>query len=280
MLNMIRMELYRMVRMKSFWVIMIIVGFMNVITVAMNDAIMDNEEIQQAIAAAEGSKDSPAANIGMNVSVKRNSDGSYDFLELIGAAARGMLCALFVGIFTVLYATADFSTGYIKNYGGGVKHRYHMVFSKATGVLAYTLLFFAVFIGSSCLGAVVAGRRLVFASAAKTIEIIGMQLLLHMTFGLVIMALCLVVRNNLISMIISVCISANVFLVLYSLIDKGLKKLGWKKAAIENYTVSGRILKYGADDAKMLGSTLVVIAAFTVASFLIGSVCMSKKDLA
>ena len=50
-----------------------------------------------------------------------------------------------------------------------------------------------------------------------------------MTFGLVIMALCLVVRNNLISMIISVCISANVFLVLYSLIDKGLKKLGWKR---------------------------------------------------
>ena len=45
MINIIRMELYRMVRMKSFWVILIIVGVMNIITVALNDAIMDDPEL-------------------------------------------------------------------------------------------------------------------------------------------------------------------------------------------------------------------------------------------
>ena len=49
MLNMIRMELYRMVRMKSFWVILIIVGVVNVITVSLNDVMKDSPELQQAI---------------------------------------------------------------------------------------------------------------------------------------------------------------------------------------------------------------------------------------
>ena len=67
MLNMIRMELYRMVRMKSFWVILIIVAVMNVVTVALNDVITDSPELQQAIEAAESEKDDPVANIGMSI---------------------------------------------------------------------------------------------------------------------------------------------------------------------------------------------------------------------
>lgn len=111
MLNMIRMELYRMVRMKSFWVILIIVGVINVITVSLNDVITESPKLQQAIEAAESEKDNPMANIGMNVSMERNEDGSYGFLEIITSAAQGMLCALFIGIFTVIFATADFNSG-------------------------------------------------------------------------------------------------------------------------------------------------------------------------
>ena len=116
MLNMIRMELYRMVRMKSFWVILIIVGVMNVLTVSLNDAMKADPVLQQALEAAESEKDDSVTNIGMSITMERNEDGSYGFLEIITSAAKGMLCVLFIGIFTVIFATADFNTGYIKNY--------------------------------------------------------------------------------------------------------------------------------------------------------------------
>ena len=279
MLNMIRMELYRMVRMKSFWVILIIVGVINVITVSLNDVMKDSPELQQAIEAAESEKDNPMANIGMSITMERNEDGSYSFLEIICSAAQGMLCALFIGIFTVIFATADFNSGYIKNYGGAVKHRWQMVFAKGTAVLAYTVMFFVLFIASSCLGVFIGGHKVVMDPAGKIFEVLCIQGLLHVVFGWVIMSLCLIVRNNLISMIVACCISMHVFTALYTLADKGLKKLGWKSAEISNYTVSGRIMRYGLDSTKILCSTLVVAVAFAVVSLALGSLCVTKKDL-
>ena len=279
MLNMIRMELYRMVRMKSFWVILIIVGVMNVISVSLNDSITDDPQLQQAIEAASSEKDDPMANIGMSISMKRNDDGSYGFLEIITPAAKGMLCALFIGIFTVIFATADFNSGYIKNYGGAVKHRWHMAIAKGTAVFSYTVMFFVLFILSSCLGVFLGGHKLVMDPAGKIFEVLCIQGLLHVVFGWVIMCICLIIRNNLISMIITCCISLHVFAALYSFADKGLKKLGWKDAEILNYTVSGRIMRYGVDSSKMLGSTIVVAVAFAVVFYLIGILWLTKKDL-
>ena len=279
MLNMIRMELYRMVRMKSFWVILIIVGVMNVLTVSLNDAMKADPEIQQALEAAESEKDDSVTNIGMSITMERNEDGSYGFLEIITSAAKGMLCVLFIGIFTVIFATADFNTGYIKNYGGAVRHRWHMVAAKATAVLAYTVLFFALFIFSSVFGVYIGGHKLVLDPAGKIVEVLCVQGLLHVVFGWIIMSICLVIRNNLISMIIACCISLHVFAALYSLADKCLKKLGFEDAAILDYTVSGRIMEYGIDSKKILASTVVVAVAFAAVFLMSSSLFVTKKDL-
>ena len=279
MLNMIRMELYRMVRMKSFWVIVFIVAVINVITVSLDDAMMSDPELRQAIEAAESQKDNAAANIGMSISMKQNEDGSYSFLETITSAAKGMLVALFIGIFTVIFATADFNTGYIKNYGGAVKHRWHMVCAKATAVIVYTALFFAMFILSTTLGVYIGGHKIVMDPAGKIVEVLCIQGLLHVVFGWIIMSICLIIRSNLISMIITCCISLHVFAALYELADKGLKKLGWKDASILKYTVSGRIMQYGIDSREILGSTVVVAVIFAVVFCLGSSLWLTKKDL-
>lgn len=279
MLNMIRMELYRMVRMKSFWVILFIVAVINVITVSLDDAMMSDPELRQAIEAAESQKDNAAANIGMSISMKQNEDGSYSFLETITSAAKGMLVALFIGIFTVIFATADFNTGYIKNYGGAVKHRWHMVCAKATAVIVYTALFFAMFILSTTLGVYIGGHKIVMDPAGKIVEVLFIQGLLHVVFGWIIMSICLIIRSNLISMIITCCISLHVFAALYELADKGLKKLGWKDASILKYTVSGRIMQYGIDSREILGSTVVVAVIFAVVFCLGSSLWLTKKDL-
>lgn len=279
MLNMIRMELYRMVRMKSFWVILFIVAVINVITVSLDDAMMSDPELRQAIEAAESQKDNAAANIGMSISMKQNEDGSYSFLETITSAAKGMLVALFIGIFTVIFATADFNTGYIKNYGGAVKHRWHMVCAKATAVIVYTALFFAMFILSTSLGVYIGGHKIVMDPAGKIVEVLFIQGLLHVVFGWIIMSICLIIRSNLISMIITCCISLHVFAALYELADKGLKKLGWKDASILKYTVSGRIMQYGIDSREILSSTVVVAVVFAVVFCLGSSLWLTKKDL-
>ena len=80
-------------------------------------------------------------------------------------------------------------------------------------------------------------------------------------------------------MIITCCVSLHVFAALYELADKGLKKLGWKDASILKYTVSGRIMEYGIDSKKILGSTVVVAVAFAAVFLMSSSLFVTKKDL-
>ena len=279
MLNLIRMNLYRLVRMKSLYVIVIITVFMNIATMIIDEQMKSDPKQAELLQMAEETKDDPVSNIGMNITVTSRADGNYNFVDVMASPLCGMLCALLIGIFTVIFATADFSTGDIKNYGGAMKHRYQIVVSKVVSVAFYTVGFLVLFGVSGCIGVYAAGHKVVFEKMGAAMGYLGVQTVLHIVFAAVITCICMILRSNLLSMILTVCISMHALAAVYALLDKALVKAGWKNANIVHYTVSGRIMEYAPGRTNILGSTLLIAGIFFVAFLVVSSIFVTKKDL-
>lgn len=280
MFNMIRSDFFRMVRMKSFLVILVIVGVMNVASLVAAKAVQNDEAYQEYLQKVmeEASKEDPSASdVGMSITIKSDQNGDYELLDMMKSFLGGYMALLFLGIFTVIFVTADFNNGYIKNYGGQLRFRTRLLCSKSVCLVIFTAILFAVTMFTACLGIWLGGSAVKVADVGLLAKYLGVEFLLHVVFAVVIAALCVIVRNNLVTMALCCCISMNVVQILYRLADKGLRKLGWKDANITNYTVSGRIASYAAD-SKMLCSTLIIAVAFFAAAILIGGLWLRKKD--
>lgn len=279
MFNMIRSDFYRMVRMKSFYIIMIIIVVMNIASFVASKAVQNDEAYMEYLEkTADQQEEAGASDIGMSIMIKAEPDGKFELYTLCKSFLGGYMGLLFLGIFVVIFASADFNNGYIKNYGGQLRFRTRVMCSKSVCLVAYTFILFASIILSSCLGIWLDGTEIKVSDAGKLVDFLSVQFLLHVAFATIITAICVIVRSNLIAMALCGCIAMNILRIFYGFADKGLKKLGWEKADIAHYTVTGRIAEY-ASDGKMLYSTIIIAVAFIAASFLAGGLWLHKKDL-
>ena len=110
MLNMIRMELYRMFKTKSLYVIWIILTAGIIFTTYLGaeewkDYTM--EEKQEQYEYATGQREGDQANFGMSVTIPTKPGDDVSVFDLFYANIKGKFIALFMVIFAVLYSTAD-----------------------------------------------------------------------------------------------------------------------------------------------------------------------------
>jgi len=264
--------------MKSLYVIVIIMVFMNLAMPLVNNKITEDPQMSQLIEQTQEMPDDEISHIGISVIVMAEDDGNYTFGNLMIAPLAGLMYALFLGIFTVIFTTADFSTGDIKNFGGALRHRWYIPVAKGIALTMCVIAFLAIGALTSVVGIWIEGRKVLWTDMGTTLGILGMQLALHIAFVCFVMALSLVLRSSLLSMVITCCITNHVLGALYSIGSKALKKLGCD-VDISKYTLSGRIQMYVRQSAKLLSSTAVVIAVFVVASLLLSSLHLHKRDL-
>lgn len=279
MFNMIKMDVYRMFRTRSFYVIGIIFMVMIVATSAVVKVMSEDENMSQIMEQAQDVGDS-STNIGMSVSITPNEDGKVSIVDDLYGNTSGKLLALFLVIFTVLYASADYTSGYIKNIAGQVKSRVMMVASKAVCLLLYTILFF----GGYVVVQIVSDRLILgyfnLGKAGELFSYLGIELLLHYALVLLVMSLTIIIRNNLISMIISVCLCMNVFSLIYSGIDWLVRKMGINDVSVFKYSLTGNISAYlptGTADDRI--RCIAVAAVFGIVCLAAGSAVFRKRDV-
>ncbi len=298
MLKLFRMDLYRMVRMKSFYIILVILAALNIVTFLLDapgNPETEHPETEQAEAeqmpdnglsdfmagledAATEESDSNAV-VGLSIILSADEQGRYHLEECLQEIFKGMLVAVFIVIFTVIFTTADFNNGFIKNYGGQLDRRYKIVLAKAMSIAVYTAAAFVMNIASFVLGAYISGKSVTVDSWGDLFLVIGVQYALHVAFALFIMALCFIIRNNLITMILANLICFHVLSALYMIIEKGLEKLGCGKIELLKFSPSGRIMLYDYAAGKN-GSALLVGGVFIIISLLASGLYISRKDLA
>lgn len=313
MYNAVKMELYRMVRMKSFYVMIIVMAAMTFITTwaldfersYYQDTAQESEqnmdmELQEAEESLESTEDEEGIVIGVQGDSNRQDETESEEGIVIGMQAsmpdddlsdvtlldmafsdlQGMIFAFYLAIFVVLFCGADLTSGYIKNFVGQAKSRTRLVAAKAVAMSVYTIGMLLLFLGVQAVASGIFFGYIHIGDAGSFFSYLAVQAVLHIAFVMICLAIVLVSRSTVISMIFSICICWNVLSLLYMGIDMIANKIGVKDFSFSTYTISGRIRMLSDTFSRQDSiETLAVAAVYLILTFVVGSVAFTKKDI-
>lgn len=283
MLNMIRMELYRMFKTKSMYVIWLVLAAGILFTTGLSADEMKTytmEEKQEMYEYATGQQKSDTVNLGMDVTVPTKPGDTVSVFDLFYGNIKGKFLALFMVIFAVLYSTADMTSGFIKNIAGQVRDRRRLVFAKGVSLFVYTVLTMLIFTGIQTVSNALFFDEFVFGPVKEFLQYAGIQTLLHFAFLMIVMCIAIVLRNNVISMMLSVCLCMNVLVIFYSFLDNMIAKAHIKNFHVLEYTVTGNISFLETNvTAKMAVTALAVSIAFVIVMIEVCSTVFKKRDI-
>lgn len=283
MLNMIRMELYRMFKTKSMYVIWLVLAVGILFTTGLSADEMKTytmEEKQEMYEYATGQRESETVNLGMDVTVPTKPGDTVSVFDLFYGNIKGKFLALFMVIFAVLYSTADMTSGFVKNIAGQVRDRRRLVFAKGVSLFVYTVLTMLIFTGIQTVSNALFFDEFVFGPVKEFLQYAGIQTLLHFAFLMIVMCIAIVLRNNVISMMLSVCLCMNVLVIFYSFLDNMIAKAHIKNFHVLEYTVTGNISFLETNvTAKMAVTALAVSIAFVIVMIEVCSTVFKKRDI-
>lgn len=280
MLNMIKMDIYRMFRTKSLYVIWIIMAAAVIFTTCMSkiDYDMAPEETNEQQMAQEAQEE--PVNLGMEVMLPTEPGETVTVYDLFYANTQAKFIALFLVIFAVLFGTADVNSGYIKNIGGQVRNRGHLVIAKMVSLMVYTILSMAGYILFQVIANQVIFGKIELGNAKEFFLYLGAQTALHYALVIISMVIALVIRSNAVSMVIVICLCMNMMIILYSAADNLIHKAGIKDFQLIKYTVTGKIAMLPMElTGNECVQAAVVSLGFIIVMMLAGSTIFRKRDI-
>ena len=281
MLNIIKMDLYRMFRTKSMYVIWIVLAAALLITTSLCKT--DYELLTEKDAMKQEQVTEPTVdniNVGMMVTLPTEPGEEVTVYDIFFANSQGKLYALLLVIFTVLFSTADISSGYIKNIGGQVRNRGTLIFSRSIALAVFTVLTMAgAFLFQAAANCIVFGE-LEWGNTKAILSYFVAELALHYALVLICMAIAIILKNNVISMVIAVCLSMNVMTIVYGVINSAIQKIGIQNFQIYKYTITGKLslLPMNPSGNECLAAFGVAIV-FIVMMISVSSVVFQKRDI-
>lgn len=281
MLNLIKMDLYRMFRTKSLYVIWIVLAaallFTTILCKTDYEILNEADAVQQEQVAELTTEN---INVGMMVTLPTEPGEKVTVFDIFFGNSQGKFYALFLVIFAVLFSTADISSGYIKNIGGQVQSRGALVISRAIALAVFTIMTLAgVFVFQAVANGIIFGY-LEWGDARAILLYFATEVVLHYALVLICMTIAVTLKNNVISMVIAVCLTMNVMTIVYGLVNNAIQKMGIQNFQIYEYTITGKLslLPMNPGGKECLAAFGVALA-FIVATIVAGSVVSQKRDI-
>ena len=281
MLNMIKMDLYRMFRTKSMYIVWIVLAVAVLFTTFLCKT--DYDSLNKEDAAQQEQFTEPTAeniNVGMMVTLPTEPGEKVTVYDIFYANSQGKFYALFLVIFAVLFSTADIGSGYIKNIGGQVQKRGALIFSRSIALAVFmALTMTGAFILQAVANYIVFGD-LEWGDPKAACSYFLTELVLHYALVLICMAIAIVLKNNVISMVISICLTMNVMSIVYGLVNSAVRKMGMHNFQMYKYTITGKIsplpMNPGGNDCFL---ALGVACVFIIIMISVSSVVFQKRDI-
>ena len=281
MLNIIKMDLYRMFKTKSMYVIWIVLAAILLITTSLCKT--DYELLTEKDAMKQEQVTEPTVdniNVGMMVTLPTGPGEKVTVFDIFFANSQGKFYALFLVIFAVLFSTADISSGYIKNIGGQVGNRGSLIFSRSIALSVFSVLTMTgAFLFQAAANCIVFGE-LEWGNTKAILSYFVAELALHYALVLICMAIAIILKNNVISMVIAVCLTMNVMTIVYGVVNSAIQKIGIQNFQIYKYTITGKLslLPMNPSGNECLAAFGVAIV-FIVMMISVSSVVFQKRDI-
>lgn len=290
MFNAIRMDIYRLVHTKSTYIILIItiaLAIMMAGTTALVQNMTEEALSESTDAVVYNENDSELANefaitdtTGVEVESLDMSQETPTIVSMVETDMTGRDVALLLAIFTVLFSTADLNSGYIKSVGGQVKDRGVLLFSKMIALVLFTLVAMALDVIAQCIATPLFLHGAKFGDVAELFKMLGCQYIVTLCLVCFIMAIAIMIKNNVISMIIAVCMCTGIFTLIFSGINLLIDKIGIKDFDINNYIIVNKIYTLGLGaSSKTISSAFVVALIWAVISIIAVYNVFSRRDI-
>ncbi len=248
MLNLIKMDLYRMFSMASFYVIICLFSIEYVLMVY--SSTMESDPLYLSIA------------------------------DLIMTTPSTPFITLFTGIFSALFLIADKSSQFIKNYGGQLKHRCSRIFSKIICIIIYNILFSAITILLLIVSDKIFKTNLELGFDADFFRYYALAFLGNIAFCIVIVLISTLFKSTIPVVILPILISTSVFSIIFSGVDNILHRIGIDFST-QKYMLSENIYKLpwleGTDNISFF---VLLFLGYSIISAILSCIIFKKKDIA
>lgn len=245
MLNVLKSDLYRMVRMKSFYVMMIILFLFNILQVL----IYDGESATYFLSSISGN------------------------------------IPLLIGIFMAIFVSSDYKYGYIKNIAGVVPSKVYLVVSKFIIAAIYLVILFALYILSGMLLAVILtddGLSYSNIKATELLSFLGVHFAMDFAMALIPVALAAVTRSNALSCVFTVLITTGFVsgLAMTGYMVLTMLEIIPESFTFHEYFLSMRLVStsYNTESSEML-ITLGISVVYMIAAIVVSVFAIKKKDV-
>lgn len=285
MFNAIRMDVYRLFKTKSTYIILVIMiamsvmgtGLMSVMTEmtgAESQQVQTEQMSDNADYAGEDdqfNEDTEGAQSQLSVSVSEIDPDENDnsVLSFAMSDISGLQAGLFIIIFTVLFSMADIHSGFIKSIGGQVKGRGVLIVSKMAAIAIFTAIVIIADFLTELIAVNIFFDDAVVGSASEIVRLLSSQFVLNFALAILMMAIAIIIKNNVVSMIIGVCMCSGIFELIFMGINYLMDKIGFSDFDINNILITGKIqnVTIGADAAD-IGYALLTAAIYIAVSVL------------
>lgn len=285
MFNAIRMDVYRLFKTKSTYIILVIMiamsvmgtGLMSVMTEmtgAESQQVQTEQMSDNADYAGEDdqfNKDTEGAQSQLSVSVSEIDPDENDnsVLSFAMSDISGLQAGLFIIIFTVLFSMADINSGFIKSIGGQVKGRGVLIVSKMAAIAIFTAIVIIADFLTELIAVNIFFDDAVVGSASEIVRLLSSQFVLNFALAILMMAIAIIIKNNVVSIIIGVCMCTGIFELIFMGINYLMDKIGFSDFDINNILITVKIqnVTIGADTAD-IGYALLTAAIYIAVSVL------------
>ena len=189
------------------------------------------------------------------------------------------LLMIVVFISATSFSYLDFAGGYIKNIAGQVGDRGKIVISMLIIIGVHNLIFFAVGALSNVVGAAMAGALVVDGNVAGGILTLLLKWLLSMAISSVLLFFTVGIRNKSLGIIGSVVFGANVLSLAYMGISMGLKNLLHVDINVGDYMPDALMGSVDVINNSLVVNAIVVSAVFIAAFTILTFIVFKKRDV-
>lgn len=283
MLNLIKMELYRLFHSTSTWILFFFTIVAVVFTVVMTKADVSGMEPGTRKETEKTEEQEPDFAFGIFSETKEEwADGEVRFSELLGSELASGIFLILVTIFVSFFVHAEQKNGYLKNIAGQLSGRWLLALSKLVAVLVWGACMFSLLaVTMAAAGRVCFGKAFVLDSAGKLFTVLGGQYLLHMAFAALLLFLCTLSGSAALSITAGLLIACKVTALLYSLADRMMKSVfGIKTFDSGRYAIEMNITKYMyATEWKEIVPMLLSAGVILAVTVCLTAVVLQKRDV-
>lgn len=299
MLNAIRMDLYRMLKIKSTWILLIVLvvtTFLSVLMINVAVVLIDYaSSTDNELASEIGEEFSYGFEIGYSSAADMMGDETVPSAEevisnpemlltadsLCVAEGTGATYLILMTIFMVLFVNGESKSGFLKSISNHVPSKGVLIVSKMLCALIFDIIMVVIGTATIYLSLLIFSGTDSFTDFSKTLFVSGMFILINISFAALVMLITVLTRSSSGGMVTGLIIATGFSSLLIKVIDWAISEIsGSDSFTISDYILSTSNMQISATmEQQDIIRTIVVAVVWMVVSF-VGSILLySKRDI-